>query len=132
MRPRFHFTLLLLALLTPGVFTAQAADVQATQAADAAGARANGDQRLVAKALRDPALRACLKDARAPGYEINATATTVSICIVSGFIQRVDFTKDPRCRTNQVCPKLPSLLVGSAEFGCEGELLGTTCYQPAE
>ena len=130
MRLKFQLTLLLLALVAPGAFTAQAA--QAAQAADAPGARANGDQTLVAKALRDPALRACLKDARAPHYEINATVTTVSICIVSGFIQRVDFTKDPRCRGNQVCPKLPSLLVGSAEFGCEGELLGTTCYQPAE
>ena len=85
---------------------------------------------LVSQAMRNDVIRACLKDARQPGYEIQSATTTVSVCFVSGEITRVDFFQDVRCNENggSPCPKPAARLVASAEFGCNGELVSALCY----
>ena len=90
-----------------------------------------GDTSLVAKALSNDTIKACVQAAKEPGYEIQSSVTVTGICFVSGQTSRVDFFKAMRCNdagNNGPCPKPAAQLVASAEFGCDNELVSAMCY----
>jgi hypothetical protein len=60
-------------------------------------------------------------------YDITATTDVTGICFVQGFTYRVTFTARPKCSGPGACPFF-AVLVASVDFGCEGELIGVTCY----
>jgi len=90
-----------------------------------------GDNALIAGALKDETVKACVQAAKEPGYEIVSQVSTVSICFVSGSVDQVSFYKVLRCNetgNNGPCPKPAAVLVATAEFGCAGELTSGMCY----
>ena len=88
----------------------------------------DNNSNLMGQALSSNTIQACVAAAREPGYVIQSSTTTVSVCFVSGEIKRVDFYREIRCIPNQPCPDAPIRLVASAEFGCNGELISAVCY----
>ena len=91
----------------------------------------NNNNFLVASAMKNETVKACVQVAKEPGYEIVASVDTTSICFASGTINQVTFYKALRCNeagNNGPCPKPAAILVATAEFGCAGELVTAICY----
>lgn len=61
-------------------------------------------------------------------YEINASVETISICFVSGEINRVTFTASPKCSGNGPCPFF-EILVATVEFDCDGNVASVNCTE---
>ena len=62
-----------------------------------------------------------------PIYEVGAAVETTGICFVQGFLHRVTFYAGPKCTGNGPCPAFATRLVGTVDFGCEGEVIGSEC-----
>lgn len=91
---------------------------------------AQNDNGLIGKARG--AANECLQPFRGNDWVVTASVNTLSICFVSGFIQEVVFSAQP---ANQGPvggeeghpPALP-IVIAVVQFGCDGELISTSCY----
>jgi hypothetical protein len=54
---------------------------------------------------------------------------TVSVCFVSGYLKQVSFYQvfGPPCH-QEPCPRPFVRLVATVDFGCDDEIVGSTCY----
>lgn len=59
--------------------------------------------------------------------QIASSVETVSACFAGGFITRVSFYTEPNCKPNQPCPLILSKLVAEVEFGCEDDVIYSSC-----
>lgn len=74
----------------------------------------------------------CLQAFRGNDWIVTESVNTISSCFASGFIQEVVFTARP---ANQGPvggeeghpPALP-IVIAVVQFGCDGELVSTSCY----
>ena len=87
-------------------------------------AQSSSDQGLIGRAKG--AAHECLQNAPTT-WEINGYAETLGICFVDGFITRVTLAASFRCHT-EVCPKIADRIIATVDFGCDGEIIGVTCY----
>lgn len=85
----------------------------------------NNDNALIHKAIVAARANGCLP-CDISNLEIGGNVETISICFVSGFIKRVTLYSSPRC-THPPCPKFPSRLVATVEFGCDGQVTSVVC-----
>jgi hypothetical protein len=90
----------------------------------------NNPNGLVGRAHGAPGIAQCIADANNdPLYEIVAQVETVSSCFAGGFITRVTFYKTPVCH-QEPCPRPATVPVAEVTFGCEGEIIGSQCFEP--
>ncbi|MEW5754817.1 MAG: Dickkopf N-terminal cysteine-rich domain-containing protein [Pseudomonadota bacterium] len=83
------------------------------------------DQAYIAKAR--VAVHTCLDKAREPGWEIVPSVHVVSACFAGGYITEVNFAKQIRCPKRGPCPKAPSIIVATVQFGCDNEIMSASC-----
>jgi hypothetical protein len=93
----------------------------------AVNAQAPGDDALIGKA--HGAAHDCLQPYLSnPIYEVGSSIETTGICFVEGFLKRVTFYAGPACHGPGPCPAFATRIVATVDFGCEGEVIGVTCY----
>ncbi|ETX04679.1 MAG: hypothetical protein ETSY2_27425 [Candidatus Entotheonella gemina] len=82
------------------------------------------------KALRE--LRDCIDAAREPGYRFIAQIEIGMACRDGRFPKTVSIFQVPRCNaSDEPCPRPIAELVGTVEFGCDGEILSSSCASRA-
>lgn len=73
---------------------------------------------------------ACLGEEHGGGpSRIEASVAITGICFVSGELRRVTFyeVSGPPCHS-EPCPRPFVRLVAEVDFGCDDEIVGSTCY----
>lgn len=94
---------------------------------DVSNNKQNTDNYLIAKARVE--VKDCIKSAREPGWDIVSNVHTVSACFAGGFITDVNFSKQISCPPNEpLCPRAPSILVATVQFGCDNTVITHQCY----
>ena len=93
-------------------------------ALSAAPSFAGGDNQTLAVAKQ--AVNECIQNAKQAGYDVHGAVETTAICIVSGELKHVEFWGTPKCAPNMYCTQV-IVPVATVDFGCEGEVVGTTC-----
>lgn len=83
------------------------------------------DKAYIAKARS--AVGSCLDQAREPGWQIIPSVHIVSACFAGGYITEVNFAKQIRCPRKGPCPMAPTMLVATVQFGCDNEIMSTSC-----
>ncbi|HEX8515738.1 MAG TPA: hypothetical protein VF868_06015 [Bacteroidia bacterium] len=68
----------------------------------------------------------CLNAVREPGYEFIGQSEITSICFAGGFLTTVTFYKVAKCN-HEPCPKPVAVPVAEVTFGCDDQILSTTC-----
>ena len=81
------------------------------------------------KAQTKRVLADCIDAADGPndGFVIEYTVSTVSACFAGGFLTEVDVWRAVDCPPNGYCIALAPELVGTAQFGCDDQLLWAEC-----
>lgn len=60
------------------------------------------------------------------GWQWQTNVTTISACFAGGFIKQVFVYATPNCPPNQPCIQVIQL-VGTVQFGCDGDVLSVNC-----
>ncbi len=71
----------------------------------------------------------CLAAAQVPGMRYEASVSVISSCFAGGFIRTVYFYQVPAQPCHQEpCPRPAVRLVASVQYGCDDDIIGSTCY----